>query len=174
MIKTRTLRIISIGLMIPAAGSLALWLSGLLNIIYMAIINWIVFLAEFVIFIIAIKTSINDRYANVIIPRASCEERYIRAETNIFSNFLIPINPRRDCIYRIQLQLKDFKNYPKFSMIRKCEKDECIHELNKDIELDTEFVHVFEVAINRKERLNFKFSEDVTIKYLLIEELYMV
>ena len=173
MKKIKILRIISVVLFIPASISFVLWLTGSLDIKIMAAINWIVFLAEFIIFLIVMKTSIMTSQANVIIPKGSCEEKMVVAETNIFPKFLVPTNTHRDCIFRISLQIKEPKKYPLFYMIRTCEKDTCVQELNKDIKLDPGLVHMFEVAIISKEKLNFKFSEDVIIQKLLVEELYM-
>ena len=172
MNKIKTIRIVSIILFIPAILSVILWLIGLLDIKIMAIINWMVFLVEFIIFLIISKTSIGISQANVIIPKELCEEKTIIADTNIFPNFLMPTNINRDCIFRISLQIKGFKKYPLFYIIRTCEKETCVQELNKKIKLDTGFVHIFEVYVYCKEKLNFKFSEDVTVQKLLIEELY--
>ena len=172
MNKIKLLRIISIGLFIPAVGSVMLWLTGRLDIKIMAAINWTIFLAEFTIFLFVMKTSIRASQASVIISKGFCEEKVIKAETDIFPNFLVPTNTQRDCIFRISLQIKEFKKYPLFHMIRKCERDTCIQELNKDIKLKTGLVHVFEVIIDSNEKLSFKFSEDVIIQKLLIEELY--
>lgn len=173
MKKIKILRIIAIGLFIPAIVSFILWLTGRLDIKIMAAINWMVFLAEFIIFLIIMKTTIRMSQTNVIIPKCSCEEKMVVAETNIFPKFLVPTNTHRDCIFRISLQIKEFKKHPLFYMIRTCEKDTCIQELNKDIKLDPCTIHVFEVAIDSKEKLNFKFNEDVIIQKLLVEELYM-
>ena len=172
MNKIKTIRIVSIILFIPAILSVILWLIGLLDIKIMAIINWMVFLVEFIIFLIISKTSIGISQANVIIPKELCEEKTIIADTNIFPNFLMPTNINRDCIFRISLQIKGFKKYPLFYIIRTCEKETCVQELNKKIKLDPGFVHIFEVYVYCKEKLNFKFSEDVTVQKLLIEELY--
>lgn len=172
MNKIKTLRIVSIILFVPAISSVILWLIGLLDIKIMAIINWMVFLVEFIIFLIISKTSISISQTNVIIPKELCEEKTIIADTNIFPNFLMPTNINRDCIFRISLQIKGFKKYPLFYIIRTCEKETCVQELNKKIKLDTGFVHIFEVYVYCKEKLNFKFSEDVTVQKLLIEELY--
>lgn len=163
----------AIGLFTPAFISFILWLTGRLDIKIMAAINWMVFLAEFIIILIIMKTTIRASQANVIIPKGSCEEKIIKAETNIFPNFLVPTNTNRGCIFRISLQIKEPKKYPLFYMIRTCEKETCVQELNKDIRLDPGHVHMFEVAIISKEKLNFKFSEDVIIQKLLIEELYI-
>lgn len=171
--KIKVLRIISIALFIPAVISFVLWLAGSLDIKIMAAVNWLVFLAEFIIFLFIMKNSVRTSQANVIIPKGFSEEKVIKAETNIFPNFLVPTNTRKDCIFRISLQIKEFKKYPLFYMIRMCESDTCIQELNKNIKLDQGPVHVFETVINRKEKLNFKFSEDVIVQKLLIEELYI-
>lgn len=175
MKKIKILRIIAIGMFIPAFISFVLWLTGRLDIKIMAAINWIVFLAEFIIFLTVMKTStsIMTSQANVIIPKGFCEEKMVVAETNIFPKFLVPTNTHRDCIFRISLQIKEPKKYPLFYMVRTCEKDTCVQELNKDIKLDPGPVHMFEVAITSKEKLNFKFSEDVIIQKLLVEELYI-
>lgn len=177
MNRIKILRIISVGLFIPAVISFVLWLIGSLDIKIMAAINWIVFLAEFTILIVLIvmknSNSIRTSQANVIIPKGYCEDKTIIAETNIFPNFLVPINIHKNCIFRVNLQIKEFKKYPLFYMIRKCEKDTCIQELNKDIKLDPGLVHIFDVAIDSKEKLNFKFNEDVVIQKLLVEELYV-
>lgn len=174
MNKIKILRIISILLFIPAPISFISWMVGLLDIKIMAIINWIVFTSEFIIFLLATKNSIMLNRANVIIPKGFCEEKMVVAETNIFPDFLIPTNINRDCVFRVSLQIKEFEKYPLFYIIRKCEKNICIQELNKNIRLDPVSVHIFEVIIDRKERLNFKFNEDVIIQKLLIEELYLV
>ena len=171
MNKIKILLIMSIIVFIPDGVSFILWLVGLLDIKIMVAINWIIFLAEFVIFSFIIKTIVNQ--ANVIIPKGFCEEKTMIAETNIFRDFLEPTNPGRDCVFRISLQIKECKKYPLFYMIRICGKDTNIQELNKDIKVGPGFVHIFETKIGSKEKLNFKFSEDVTIQKLLIEELYI-
>ena len=162
MNKIKILRIVAIGIFILA----------ILSLIF--VINWIVFLAEFIIFLIIMNATIRESQANVIIPKGYCEEKTIKAETDIFPDFLMPTNTHRDCIFRISLQIKESKKYPLFYIIRICEKDTCIQELNEKIKLDPGLIHVFEVSIDSKEKLNFKFSEDVTIQKLLIEELYIV
>lgn len=173
MNKIKLLRVISIALFIPAVGSTILWLIGLLDIKIMATINWTIFLAESTIFLFVIQTSIRASQSNVIIPKGFCEEKVIKAETDIFPDFLVPTNTHKGCIFRISLQIKEFKKYPLFYMIRKCERDTCTQELNKDIKLDPGSVHIFEVVIDSNEKLSFKFNEDVIIKKLLIEELYI-
>lgn len=169
------LRIISIGASIPAVVSFILWLTGSLDIKIMAIVSWIVFIIEFIILLIVMRSlhSIRKSDANVIIPKGYCEDKTITAETNIFPKFLVPTNIHRDCIFRISLQIKEFKKHPLFYIIRRCEKDTCIQELNTKIKLDPGLVHIFEVTIDSQEKLNFKFSEDVIIQKLLIEELYI-
>ena len=162
MNKIKILRIVAIGIFILA----------ILSLIF--VINWIVFLAEFIIFLIIMNATIRESQANVIIPKGYCEEKTIKAETDIFPDFLMPTNTHRDCIFRISLQIKESKKHPLFYIIRICEKDTCMQELNEKIKLDPGLIHVFEVAIDSKEKLNFKFSEDVTIQKLLIEELYIV
>lgn len=174
MNKIKTFRIISIVLFIPAVASFILWLTGSLDIKIMAVINWIIFSAEFVIFIIIMKNRIRMSQVSVIIPKGLSEEKFIGANKDIFPNFLVPTNTHRDCIFRISLRIKEFKKYPLFYIIRKCERDTRIQELNKDIKLYPDIIHIFDVAIYSKEKLNFKFNEDVIIKKLLIEELYMV
>lgn len=173
MDKIKILRIISVVLFIPAVGSFILWLIGSLDIKIMAAVNWVVFTAELIIFLFVIKTSIMVSRSNVIIPKGLCEEKMVMAEANIFPDFLVPTNTRKDCIFRISLQIKEFKKYPLFYIVRKCEKDTCNQELNKNVKLDSGLMHVFEVAIDSKEKLNFKFNEDVVIHKLLVEELYI-
>ena len=173
MNKIKILRIISTVLFIPAVGSFILWWVGMLDIKIMTVVNWVVFTAEFIIFLFVIKTSTMMGHANVVIPKGFCEEKTVIAEENIFPDFLVPTNTRKGCIFRVSLQIKEFKKYPLFYMIRICEKDTCIQELNKDIKLDPGLTHIFEVVIDSKEKLNFKFSEDVVIQKLLIEELYI-
>ena len=172
MNKIEILGIISIALFIPAAGSIILWLTGKLDVKIMATVNWVVFTTEFIIFLSAMKT-LRLSQANVIIPKGFYEEKMVLAETNIFPDFLIPTNIHRDCIFRVSLQIKEFKKYPLFYMIRICEKDTYTQELNKDIKLDPGLVHIFNVTIGKKEKLNFKFNEDIIIQKLLIEELYI-
>lgn len=176
MNKIKILRIISVGLFIPFVVSTILMIIGLLDIKIMAIISWMVFvfMVEFIIFLIISKNHINISNTNVIIPKGLCENKIIMAETSIFQDLIGPTNPRRDCIFRISLQLKEFKRYPSFYIVRICEKDIYVQELNKDIRLDPGLIHIFDVTINRKEKLNFKFNENVTILKLLIEEIYVI
>lgn len=172
MDKNKKLAIISVILFIPMVISLILWMAGLLDLKIFAAFNWVIFLAEFAIFLFISKNSITTRRSNVIIPKGVCEEMAIKAETNIFPQFLVPTNIYKECVFRISLQTKEFKKYPLFYMIRVCEKDTCIQELNKDIKLVPGKVHTFDVIIDCKEKLNFKFNEDVIVQKLLIEELY--
>ncbi len=173
MNKIKILRIISIVLFIPVIGSFILWWVGRLDIKIMAAVNWVVFTIEFIMFLFVTKTFTMMGHTNVVIPKGFYEEKMVVAETNIFPDFLVPTNTRKGCTFRISLQIRELKNYPLFYMIRICEKESCIQELNKNIILDPGFVHVFEVIIDRKEKLNFKFSEDVIIQKLLVEELYI-
>lgn len=57
MDKIIILKIISLMLLIPSVGSIVLWVSGMINIIYVAIINWIIFVADSIIFLIILKHS---------------------------------------------------------------------------------------------------------------------
>ncbi len=173
MNKIKILRIISLGLSIPAIASFILWWVGSLDIKIMATINWIVFTVEFILFLFVTKSS-RTNYTGVIIPKGSCEEKKIMAGTNIFPDFLVSTNIGKDCTFRINLQIKEFKKFPLFYLVRSYENDIFSQELNKDIKLDTGMVHIFEVVINCKEKLNFKFDEDVIIQKLYIEELYNV
>ena len=86
MKKIKILRIISVVLFVPAFISFVLWLTGSLDIKIMAAINWMVFLAEFIIFLFVMKTSIRTSQTNVIIPKGFCEEKIIKAETADITN----------------------------------------------------------------------------------------
>lgn len=172
MNRIKILRIVSTILVIPAVVTFILWSTGKLDAEIMAIINWIVFLGEFIILLYVMKV-MRFGQTNVVIPKGSCEEKTIVAETHIFPKFLKPTNTYKNCIFRVCIQIKEFKRYPLFYIIRKYKKDTCIQELNSKIKLDPGLTHIFEMIIDSQEELNFKFNEDVTIHKLVVEELYI-
>lgn len=169
--KTRML-IISTGLCIIALISYILWWEGLIDVKIMVAISWVASSVGFITFLFLMNNSTINR-TSVIIPKGLYEEKTIKAETEIFPNFLVPTNTNRNCIFRISLQIKEFKKHPLFYIIRKHEMDIHAQELNKDIKLDPGSTHMFDIVIGSNEKLNFKFSEDVTIQKLLVEEIYI-
>lgn len=169
--KTKMLAI-SIGSLIIAFISYLLWMEGFIDIKIMGIINWIAGSIGLMALLFLVNNS-TMKQTSVIIQKGHYDEKIIKAETEIFPNFLVPTNTHRNCIFRIKLQMKEFKKHPLFYIIRKCEMNTCAQELNKDIKLDPGFTHVFDVFIKSNEKLNFKFNEDVTIKELLVEEVYI-
>jgi len=162
----------STGLCIIALISYILWWEGLIDTKIMVAISWVASSAGFITFLFLMNHSTVSR-TNVIIPKGHYDEKIIKAETDIFPSFLVPTNTYKNCRFRISLQIKEFKKYPLFYLIRKHGLNTIAQELNKDIKLDPGSIHMFDVAIHRNEELNFKFSEDVTIQKLLVEEIYI-
>jgi hypothetical protein len=173
MSDKKNLMTISIILWIIAVISFISWMKGLLDIEIVLTISWIASSVALITFLF-ITDKIPISQSNVIIPKGYYEEKAFKADTNIFPNFLVPTNTNRNCIFRINLQIKEFTKHPLlFYIVRKREADIRTQELNKDIKIDPGQVHTFDIAIGNREKLNFKFNEDVTIQKLMVEEIYI-
>lgn len=161
---------------IPSIIAVILWSSGMLDIRYLIAINLFSFLIEFAIFIIFINMVMrqaNER-STIAIPKVSMHEKHLPAGKEIFEKYIVPVNPHNDCVFRVKVELKEDTPKIKITIIRKCQKGTCEDVLNNNISLDVGKVHIFDIEIDRKEKLNFKFDKDVTIKSFSIEEFYIV
>lgn len=187
--QIKLLRTIGYIIFLPAPISMILWAIGKLDTKYMAIINWMVFITEFILLVLMVNIAKKEakdifrhnRYDKppnkgdneVIIPKGSVSEKDISADTEIFNGYIAPTNPLRHSIFRIKLQLNKFEDTLYLSIIRRYQDRILEQIINQNVSLDTGCTHIFETMIHSKERLNFKFNKDVNVKLFSVEELYI-
>lgn len=118
--------------------------------------------------------SITGINRGIIIQKNKFDNKHILGDKEILSQNIKSIHPWRHSRIRIAMELEpDKENRPlKFYVIRKCSDDS--YEKEIDIIKPSESLrHIFELDIDPKELINFKFSRDTTVKSFRIDELYI-
>lgn len=110
----------------------------------------------------------------IVIPKSRFDDKYISANNEILSQSVKPIHPWKDSIFRVIMELvPDVEDRPlKFYIIRKCSAGACDQEIDIIKPSDSP-KHVFEINIDPKELINFKFSRDTIVKSFSVDELYI-
>lgn len=173
----KVIRILALIIWIPAIASYILFSFGKLKLEYMVVINLSVLILEVILFIISMK--IISKYTKtvtkgVVVPKGKFDDMYIVANNEILSHGVKPIHPWKDSIFRVIMELvPDAEDRPlKFYIIRKCSMDACEQEIDI-IKPSDSSKHVFELNIDPKELINFKFSRDTIVKSFTVDELYI-
>jgi len=110
----------------------------------------------------------------IVIPKSRFDDRYISANSEILSQSVKPIHPWKDSIFRVKMELvPDVEDRPlKFYVVRKCSVGACDQEIDI-IKPSDSSKHIFEINIDPKELINFKFSRDTIVKSFSVDELYI-
>lgn len=181
MNKIRILRMLSFFIFLLLPVVIILWIFDIINLEQMLIFNWIILITEIVLILTIINITIMSIYNkdvedisdNIVkISKGSLSEKKIRADTEIFLNDIRPTSPFRNCVFRIKLEMKEFIETPLFYIIRKCEQKTCEQIANNNVLLGTGKIHIFDIIVNQKEKLNFKFDKNVIIKSFSVIEFY--
>lgn len=119
-------------------------------------------------------TPSNIMNAKTIIPKGKCNDMFIKANTGILPKFVIPTNPHHNSVFRVKFVVftdEKLQEQLKFSIMRTCQSNSCEQEIN-DIKPTKEGTYMFDISVNPREKLNFKFDKDVTLQSFTVDELY--
>lgn len=112
----------------------------------------------------------------VIIQKGMCNDKYIKANDSILPTFICSTNPYRNSVFRVKFVVstdEEPKEQLKFLITR------MRHSQNYEQEIDgikptKEGTYMFNIAVDPREKLNFKFNRDVTLQLFTVDELYLV
>lgn len=123
------------------------------------------------LFIIRSKLQ-NYSISRVIVQKGKCNDKYLKANDNIFEKDIIATNPSKDSIFIVKFAVEKEIQELKFSVVRKCPHGIC--EDNADIRnFDKNRSYLLHVRVIPTEMLNFKFNKDLILKNFVVEELYI-
>lgn len=110
----------------------------------------------------------------VVIPKNMFSDKCVPGDKEILSKGVKSVHPWRCSIFRIMMELvPDTENRPlKLYVIRKHPNGEAEQEINI-MGVNGPSKYTFELCIDPRELINFRFSRDTTVKLFAIEELYI-
>lgn len=131
------------------------------------------------IFLVTILlTKKNELKRGVKIIRHRIEDKYIKGDTDILPSFIGSTNPIKASIFKIFVEIKDFKDPPEFGMCKMGRNNTKIdiskHILNVRAGIiEGSFIFDADIIVRPDEKVNFKFKNDTNIKLFLVGELYI-
>lgn len=181
MIKMmRKMKKIAIIMMTIAIGATLAEIFGLITTVQMVIINVISAVTMMIVLTISMyrfnkmmKTGIVPNFVEVkvIIPKASINDKHISANSEILKKNIIPTNPFRASIFRISMEINNSIEQLGISALRFRESKIIENTIKK--RFVAKEIYVIDTIVGPDEVLNFKFDNDIDIKELLIDELYI-
>lgn len=115
----------------------------------------------------------------VKIIRHRIEDKYIKGDTDILPSFIGATNPRKASIFKIFVEVIDFKDPPDFGICKMGRENAKITDIDKHILnvragiTEGSFIFDADIIVRPDEKINFKFKNDTNIKLFFIGELYI-
>lgn len=179
MISLKTIKISTAIFWIVGFVSLIAYIFEMLSLKYAVMISLTVFILQLIIIAAFIRKALKNPnmaiiMAKVIISKGKITDKHVRGKDDIFRESVRSVNPRRDGIFRIILELaQEVEKGPlKFYVVRKCQSNTCEQEIDVIDPYKTKR-HIFDIAVDPEEKVNFKFNKDTMIKSFSVDELYM-
>lgn len=119
------------------------------------------------------RTADSVSTTGVVIPKENFNDKHIPGDKEILSRSVKPVHPWKYSKFRVIMELvPDLEDRPlKFYIIRKYSNELTEQEVDI-IKPSDSSKHVFELNIDPKELINFKFNRDTVVKSFSIDELY--
>ena len=120
----------------------------------------------------------NQLKRGVKIIRYKIMDKYIKGGAELVPNYISPTNPRKSSIFKIFVEVEDFKEPPDFG-ICKMGKGNVNIDIKKHILsvragiVEKSFIFDTDIIVRPDEKINCKFKDDVNIKTFFIGELYI-
>lgn len=108
--------------------------------------------------------------AKVIIPKAHVDNKFILANSDVFTKNIVPTNPLRRCIFRISMEINASIEQLGISAIRLRESGIIENTIRKN--MTAKEAYIIDTVVLPNESINFKFDKDIDIKKMFIDELY--
>ena len=123
-----------------------------------------------------------NRQKHLKIVRHQFENKFIKADMDIFPEYIFSTNPRNTTAFKIYCELSEFAkdDPPEFIIDIKGRYGQAIHDiknhiLNFKVEIEKDIlICKGDIIVRPNENVNFKFRKDVTIKIFTLEEMYML
>ncbi len=121
----------------------------------------------------------NELKRGVKIIRHRIEDKYIKGDTDVLPSFIGATNPIKASIFKIFVEIKDFKDPPEFGMCKIGRNNAKISDISKHILnvrtgiIEGSFIFDADIIVRPDEKINFKFKNDANIKLFLVGELYI-
>lgn len=147
------------------------------QMLIISIIAIITMMAMVIILMFTIRKAIKNGEApnfpgvRVIIPRARIDDKFVLANSDLLKKSMIPTNPFHRCVFRISMEINKSIEQLGISAVRLRESGTIENKIKKA--LVAKETYTIDTIVSPDEVLNFKFDNDVDIKKLLIDELYI-
>lgn len=115
----------------------------------------------------------------VRIIRHKIEDKHIKGGTDILPSFIGATNPRKASIFKIFVEVIDFKNPPEFGVCKMGKGNMKVTDIKKHLlgvkvgVVQGSFIFDADIIVRPDEKINFKFKDDVNIKLFFVGELYI-
>lgn len=148
---------------------------------YIIIIGLIALLFELIILLIFVMSrykTLKILKNGVEIIRYRFDDKCIKGNTDILPKYITTTNPRKPSIFKIYVEVKDFKDYPDFGICKigseknSMEKEKHILGAGAGI-IENLFIFHADIIVRPNERVNFKFTKDENVKTFFVGELYV-
>ena len=152
---------------------------GKLSLIYMLIINISIIIGEAILVLLMVRRVIKNKImsgglsSNVLIPKGKFSDKQILADTFIFNEPIISTNPMRKSVFRICIELAEKLIEPlELSIVKTFERKTSEQKLDAT-HYFVEGIHILNINVYPKEKLNFKFNKNIKAKLFSVDELYI-
>lgn len=107
----------------------------------------------------------------VVIPKVRIDDTFLKANSELLKNKIFSTNPFRSSIFRISMEINNSIEQLVLYAVRSRESETWENSIKKRVEAKE--TYIIDTIVGPNESLNFKFDNDIDIKKLLIDELYM-
>lgn len=146
---------------------------------YVFIAGMIVQIMMFIFLIIIVLIKKRELKNGIKIIRHKIEDKLIKGGVEILPEFMIPTNPRKASVFKIFVEVRDFKEPPYFGILKMGRGNVAVNDIKKHLLgvragiIEGSFVFDADIIVRPDEKINFKFKDDTNVKMLFVGELYI-
>jgi len=149
---------------------------------YIILIGFAIQIIILIIFIILliIRYMMFKKLDNGIkIIRHKFEDVCIKGQTDVLPKSINPTNPMKPSIFKIYIEVKDFKEPPDFGVIMSGKGRVNVSDMKKRMSnvatgiKDSLFIFHADIIVRPNENINFQFKTDANIKTFFVGEIYI-
>ena len=175
--------IASIILLITASAAFGAWLYNIIDVVRLAVVMTGIMMMQATILLVRIwsirKQIKNGDYSwiesGVLIPRSKLSNVNVKCGEELFSKGITPtnINRMKKCVFKLYIEIDDFPKEPIMFLDRSYMSESNTMTFNKGQNLVKGHLYAFDIPSISGEILNFRFSENGTIKTFTLQEVYI-
>lgn len=146
---------------------------------YIFLIGLSIQILLFIIILISYTKQRDVLKRGVKIIRYKTENRFIKGNTDVLPSFISSTNPRKASIFKIFFEADKCEELPYFGILKIGKGNIGPDDLKKHLLnlrsgiMEESFIFDADILVKPDEKINFKFKDDINIKFLFIGEIYM-